>query len=108
MSALTQRWSEVGIDRNWAATYEQFARDQVARHARYIGEIPDTGTAGTINTFRHYLGRIPKGLNIINQVTPAGIGPVLWYREATDEEWTADAITLRFDVDNARVLLEVF
>lgn len=104
MSAITQRWLS-SIDTPWTPSYEQFARDLSTKRRQRI-EVADVGTAGTVNTIIHSLGRVPVGVLIINQVT--GTGAVNWYRETADAEWTDSAISLRFDNNNARVLLEVF
>lgn len=73
-------------------------------------EIADTDTAGTVNTIRHGLGRIPRGVRIARCVVAAGAGPTvgLAYQEANDENWTATTLNVRFADDNMRVLLEVF
>ena len=107
MSAATQRWTS-GFDREWQQNHEQFMRDQMASRRSQRIEIADTGTATTVNTVNHALGRVPVGARILNQVTTAGIGPTHWYRETGDAEWTATQIYLRFDQSNARILLEVF
>jgi hypothetical protein len=106
MTAITQRW-RTGFGEEWTATYEQFARDRAVRRRERI-EIADTGSVATVNTIRHSLGYVPSGVLIINQVTSPAAGTVGWYRETTDSDWTDSTITLRFDNNNARVLLEVF
>ena len=106
MSAATQRW-ETGVLSRWYATFDHFMR-VFAYEAPVRVEITDTGVADSLNTVKHLLGRIPKGVLIINNVVPLPGASATWYRLSTDAEWTDSEITLRFDVDNARVLLEVF
>jgi hypothetical protein len=106
MSALTQRWRE-GFDKQWVPTYEQFAREEVGRRRERI-EVEDTGVINTLVTINHGLGTLPQGVVIINQCTTAATGPVAWYRKTTDPDWTTTQISMRFNLGNARVLLEVF
>jgi hypothetical protein len=68
-------------------------------------EVADTGTAGTVVTLRHGLGRIPRGMVVVNVV---GTGAVGWYRLSNDSAWTTQEISVRFDRNNARVLVEIF
>lgn len=69
-------------------------------------EIEDTGAADSVNTVRHNLGRIPNKIVIARQEVPSTT-PVAWYRNSTDAEWTDIDLTLRFNVANSRVLLEI-
>lgn len=79
-------------------------------------EINDTGVADTLNTIRHGLNRIPRGVRIINVALPAADAPaaVGWYRkdnggrELTDDVWDITDLRIRFSHDNLRVLLEIF
>jgi hypothetical protein len=79
-------------------------------------EIADTGAAGTVNAVRHGLGRVPRGVRLVQVVIGPGAGPVAvnFYREdsgvqmADDDAWTETQIALRFSHANVRVLLEVF
>lgn len=103
MSAATQRFN-LGFDREWIPTYEHFARINVTNRRQRI-EIADTGSAGSLNTVSHSIGRSPTGVLIINAVASGGVS---WYRATTDADWTDSTINLRFNVANARVLLEVF
>jgi len=76
--------------------------------AAVLVEVEDTGTAGNLVVVRHQLGRVPRGMRIVNQVTGVGVGPVGWGREPGDPAWTSVNLGARFDVANARVLLEIF
>lgn len=91
----------------WHATFDAFMRMWTYDAPTRV-EIADTGTADSLNTVKHLLGRIPKGVLVINQVTPTPGGGATWYRLPTDAEWTDSEITLRFDTANSRVLLEIF
>jgi len=71
-------------------------------------EVADTGTAGAVVSVAHGLGRVPKGMLILNQEVGVGAGPVSWYREVGDAAWTVRAAEVRFDVSNARVMLWFF
>lgn len=71
-------------------------------------ELEDTGAADTVVEVGHRLGRVPRAVMIVNQVTGAGDGPVSWYREDGDGAWTARTVSVRFDVANARVMLWIW
>ena len=71
-------------------------------------EIVDTDVSTTLNTVAHGLGRIPRGVRLVNMALQNDRQPVCWYRLDTDPAWTERELTLRFMMDNARVLLEVF
>lgn len=72
-------------------------------------EVPDTGVADEVQTIRHGLGRVPKGIVIVNMSVPDASGvPVHWYREYSDPAWTSKQISVRFTVAGASVLLGVF
>jgi hypothetical protein len=75
-------------------------------------EILDTGVAGDVYTLRHAIGRVPKGIRIINVALPAAsaVGVTLghlWYRIESDDEWTDTEINVRFTTANLHVLLEI-
>lgn len=70
-------------------------------------EVGDTGPADTPLAIRHGLGSVPTGLRLVNQATGSAAGPVAWYREAGDPAWGSMELIVRFDVANAKVLLEV-
>lgn len=73
-------------------------------------EIADTGTAGTINTVRHGLGRKPRSVQISRCVVATGTGVVApaVYQEADDNDWTNTEMNIRFSEDNLRVVLEIY
>lgn len=71
-------------------------------------EVLDTGAADVPLSVAHGLGRVPRGMQLLNQETGAGDGPVSWYRTAGDDAWTSRAVVVRFDVANARVLLRIW
>jgi len=82
----------------------------------HLFEIADTGAADSVNTIHHGLGRIPRGLRIVNVALPSGSAPASpgWYRKdsgnpATDDDpWTTTDMDIRFSHANLRVLVEVF
>ena len=69
-------------------------------------EIADTGIPGTQWTLPHNLGRVPRSVTIARQVAPV-LAPVTVHQYPTDPEWTNREINVRFDMANARVMLEV-
>lgn len=79
-------------------------------------EIEDTGTADSVNTLHHGLGRVPRGCRIVNVALPSASAPASpgWYRKETgsdstdDDPWTDTDMDIRFSHNNLRVLLEVF
>lgn len=72
-------------------------------------EVTDTGTAAAVLSIRHGLGRLPRGMKIVNQEVASGLGAhVDWFRETGDADWDATFLTARFTQNNAHVLLEVF
>lgn len=78
---------------------------------RMLGEeivVEDVGAADTAGAIAHHLGRIPRGMVVVNQEVPSGTDPVLWYRVAGDDDWTAREVTVRWTVANASVRLWVF
>ena len=90
--------------------YEQ-ALEVIEEHCiPVLIEIADTGTAGTVNTIRHGLGRIPRGIRVVRCVVATGAGPAsaMAYQEADDDNWTTTTMNTRFSEDNLRVLVEVF
>lgn len=105
MSASTEIWTTERL-RRWADSFQRFIT-QHDYESPYRVEIADTGLANSLNTVRHELGRVPVGLLVINCSVPANGAPV-WFRLDSDDDWTSTTITLRFDVANARVLLEIF
>lgn len=105
MSAKTEFWATEKL-RRWADSFQRFIT-QHDYESPYRVEVEDTGSANSLNTIRHELGYVPTGLKVINCSVPANGAPT-WFRLDTDDDWTATTITLRFDVANARVLLEIF
>jgi len=69
-------------------------------------EIEDTGSADSVNTVRHGLGRVPRSVDIVN-CELASAGDLTWYRLTTDTDWDTVELGLRFRVANARVLLRI-
>lgn len=68
----------------------------------------DTGSAGVVMRIRHGLGCVPRGVRVINAVVPAGTGgPLGWYREEGDGDWTREEVVLRWTVSGAAVVLEI-
>lgn len=100
-----ERWYE---DRLWRATDQPVhdLRELERVQPVYVG-IEDTGSANSVNTVRHGLGRVPRGVRIVNAVLGSS-GDISWHRLTTDDAWTKEVITLRFSAANAQVLLEVF
>lgn len=85
-----------------------FDSDNIERTLPSFIEIADTGTAGDVNTIRHALGHVPRGMKIINVVvasTPTN--EPSWYRLADDDAWNETEMNVRFTEDNMHVLLEV-
>lgn len=72
-------------------------------------EIDDTGTAGSVNTVRHGLGRIPRKCVVVRAEIASGSGPasVTVYQETGDADWTLRELTVRCSVANAHVVLEI-
>lgn len=100
-----ERWD---TRNSWAATGD--ARRDLESLQSVLGgliEIPDTGSADAQVVVRHGLGRVPRGLRIVNAVVPSP-GYVCWYRIDPDDVWDEREIRLRFRAANARVLLEIF
>jgi len=100
-----ERWD---TQQAWHATNDP-VRDlwEMDRLQPLYVEIADTGAANGLNTVRHGMGRVPRGVRIVNAVLGAS-GDISWHRLTTDDAWTDQALTLRFSAANARVLLEVF
>ena len=73
-----------------------------------LHEIEDTGDSHTQITLRHDLGRVPRGMRIINLVTPFYPGEIGWYRVDPHDTWDKRDMRIRFTMANARVLLEIF
>jgi len=69
--------------------------------------VEDVGAADTAMTIAHGLGRVPRGMTVVNQVVPSGTEPVAWYRVVGDDAWTARAVTVRWTVANAGVVVRV-
>lgn len=82
-------------------------REFVRRMSPELIEIADTGTAGDQHVLRHGRGRRPWAVLLLRQVLAGGTA-ARWYQLPTDDAWTAIELNLRFDQDNARVLLGVF
>lgn len=101
-----ERWS---ILPPWGAT-GNVRRDleQLQAVQGLLHEIQDTGTANTQVTIRHNLGRMPRGMRIINCVTASTPGSIGWYRLDPDDVWDSRDMRLRFLMGNARVLMEIF
>lgn len=102
---MIERWH---TQQSWHATPDPIRdlREQDRLQPIYV-EIADTGAANALNTVRHGMGRIPRGVRIVNAVLGAS-GSLSFHRLDTDDAWTDQVLTLRFDAANARVLLEVF
>jgi len=102
---MPERW---GIEPTWDRTDNVVETQKRQYEAQgQLVEIEDTGTADSLNTIRHGLGRLPRGVRIVNAVVAAG-ADVCWYRLTTDDDWTESVLTLRFRSANTRVLLEIF
>lgn len=82
-----------------------YSSDLLRAQAQFL-EIVDTGAADSVNTILHGLGRVPRGVRLINQVLGAS-GVNFPYRLATDDAWTDRKIAIRFPEANAHVLLEI-
>lgn len=93
-----ERWSQAPM----TTTHADLLRVQ----PQFI-EITDTGAAGNLNSLDHNLGRVPRGVRIVNSVL-SSIQDNTAFRLDTDDAWTDRHIGVRFTADNARVLLEVF
>ena len=100
-----ERWH---TDAMWRRT-EDPVRDlrELERLRPVYVEIADTGDANSLHTLRHGLGRVPRGVRIVNVAVGAS-GDVSWHRLDTDAAWTNEELSLRISAGNARVLLEVF
>ncbi len=83
-------------DRNWQEAGRYLVSELV--------EVADTGAADTALVVAHGLGRVPRGVRLVNQGTS---GVTNWYRDVGDVDWTYREIVVRFDVANAHVLLEL-
>ncbi len=70
--------------------------------------VEDVGAADTAMRIRHSLGRVPRGLEVINHVVPSGTEPVAWYRVEGDEAWTGTEVVVRWTVASARVVVRVW
>ncbi len=70
--------------------------------------IEDVGVADTEYVLEHALGRVPRGMVIVNQVVPSGTAPVAWYRVEGDGDWTAREVVVRWTVGNAAVVIQLF
>ena len=64
------------------------------------------GSADTVTTIPHNLGRVPQALRIVN-VTLSAAADVVWYRLDSDRDWNIRDIDVRFRFDDGDVLLEV-
>jgi hypothetical protein len=101
-----ERWyggrrAELGVGLGVPGQLEEVER----RLNSVLVEVSDTGTAGDVHVIRHGLGHVPRGLHVVNCV---GTGAVGFYRVAGDDAWTEQELSVRFDRNNARILLEVF
>lgn len=83
----------------WGVVINELGREVV---------VEDTGAADTAFSFTHGLGRVPRGLLIVNQEVPSGTDPVAWYRVTGDDAWGERDLTVRWTVSNARVLVRVW
>lgn len=70
--------------------------------------VSDVGTADVPMRIMHGLGRVPRGLVVMNQVVPSGTDPVGWYRVAGDDAWTEREVVVRWTVSNASVVVWVW
>jgi len=70
-------------------------------------EISDSGSADSLVTITHGLGRVPLGFRVVDRELTSG-GDATEYRLDTDSDWTTREMYLRFRPANSRVLLEVF
>lgn len=53
--------------------------------------------AGEVLTVRHGLGRVPRGMVVVNQ--QGGVAPLGWWREAGDAAWTETEVSARWSED---------
>jgi len=61
-------------------------------------EIVDTGVAGTLNTVNHYLGRVPKFVDLKYKNVSGD-----WFDGGTS--WTVNQIFVKFTIDHMHVRL---
>lgn len=91
----------------WRA-YGEAAR-AYARMAPVLVVCETGSTPGGVTVIRHGLGRVPRGMRIVNSSLPAGTGQACgWWREAGDADWGPVELTARFDVAGGTLLVEVF
>ena len=104
-----ERW--VGLSRLLMARVGGPEDENFRRLESWLPEevvIEDVGAADTPMAIRHSLGRVPRGMTVVNQVVPSGTVPVAWYRVAGDEDWTAVEIVVRWTVGNAGVVVRIW
>lgn len=100
---MTERWHTDPLYGHMSS--ERHALEQVMYKAPAFFAVEDTGVADALYTLRHDLGRVPRGMRIINAVASDAPG---WYRLATDPDWTKTELSFRCTVASARLMLEVF
>lgn len=84
---------------SWGVMVRELGRDLV---------LEDVGAADTEMEITHGLGRIPRGMAVVNQEVPSGTTPAQWYRVTGDGAWDERVIRVRWTVANARVLVRVW
>lgn len=104
-----ERW--VALGRLLFVKFGMVTDQNFAALERWLPEeivVEDVGAADTAMRIRHSLGRVPRGLEVINQVVPSGTDPVAWYRVEGDEAWTGVEVVVRWTVANARVVVRIW
>jgi hypothetical protein len=104
-----ERW--FGLGRLLFVKFGMVSDQNFATLERWLPEeivVEDVGAADTAMRIRHSLGRVPRGLEVINQVVPSGTEPVAWYRVEGDEAWTGTEVVVRWTVTSARVVVRVW
>ena len=104
-----ERWVALGrllLGRN--GIYGAWDLDLLQRWLPEEIVVEDVGVADAPMRIRHSLGRVPRGMVVMNQVVPSGTAPVAWYRVEGDEAWTAVEVVVRWTVGNARVVVRVW
>lgn len=85
----------------------QKPEDAVRLQSCFI-EVEDTNTvASEPLVINHSLGRIPRGIRIVNMALAFG-AECKWWRYDFDPAWTDRVIYIRLNASGGRVLLEVF
>lgn len=102
---MTEKWHEGPIHKSTGEPIADGHSVEGAFGVR-VSLTLDSGTANSITTISHNLGRTPQGIRIIN-VAMVAAADAVWYRLRTDDDWNERNIDVRFRFDDCDMLLEV-